>query len=605
MNPSVPTPVRSQFEEALARLPIATAFKRFIIPADLNRIYSAENYSASPGEFVSGMLRKVGVQIQVTTADLERVPKTGAAVVVANHPYGILDGLMLFEVLTRVRPDVKIMANSLLAQFPEMDTRLILVDPFDTPLSKGANRRGVRETISFLNQGGLLVVFPAGEVSHVQLRERKIVDSRWNGNIARFIRGAQAAVVPIYIKGANSLTFQVAGMIHGQLRTARLLHELMNKQEKTIELRVGNPIACQTLDTFESTDECARYLRSRTYLLENRGRRRMLASLPQLLAEAKPRKKQQVIVTPAPQEQVAAEVARLPKLARSGDLDVYVSRADESPNVLHEIGRLRETTFRDVGEGTGLALDLDSFDRHYYHVFLWDGQQAKIAGAYRLGLTTEILPQYGLSGLYTSTLFHFDRTFFERVGPAVELGRSFICEEYQRRFGPLLLLWRGIGQFVSQNPRSPILFGPVSISNSYHPVSRRLMVQYLQAQESIQELSELVTPRRKFSEFGRGADNAVIGRMLRDSDELSAVTADIELDGKGIPVLLRQYLKLGGKVLGFNLDPLFSHALDGLILVDLRNTAPTILQRYLGREGVKRFMSYHRDATAANLCAPV
>ena len=438
-------------------------------------------------------------------------------------------------------------------------------------------------------------MFPAGEVSHIQLRERKIIDSDWNQNIARFVRKSKSTVAPIYIKGANSLTFQVAGMIHSQLRTARLLHELMNKQEKTIELRVGNVIPCSTLDAFGGADECTRYLRYRTYLLQNRGTKKPAGITSSILA-ARSKRMCKAVGAPAPQDGLEAEMARLPRLAGSGDLDVYVAKAEEAPCVLHEIGRLRETTFRVVGEGTGKALDLDRFDTHYQHVFLWDKALRRIAGAYRLGFTAEILPRFGLSGLYTSTLFHFDPRFFDQVGPAIELGRSFICPDYQRQYGPLLLLWRGIGQFVSQNPQSPILFGPVSISNSYHPVSRRLIVQYLQAQESIKSLADFVRPRRKFRTRRRGADNEMIGRVLRDTDALSAVTADIELDGKGIPVLLKQYLKLGGKLLGFNVDPLFSHALDGLIFVDLRNTEPAILQRYLGRVGVNAFMSYHRGA---------
>ena len=595
MIPSPGAPRRLQFAEAIDRLPIAGPFKRFIIPANLHRIYTADAHSSSPGDFVEGMLRKVGVEVKVTEADLARVPKSGPVVVVANHPYGILDGLLLFDQLTQVRADVKIMANSLLASFPEMEDRLILVDPFDTPASKDANRRGVRETLQHLHDGGLLIVFPAGEVSHMQVRERKIIDPRWNENISRFIHRSKATVLPVYIKGANSLTFQLAGMIHAQLRTARLLHEMMNKQQKTIELRIGNPIGPETMAAFVEPVEATRYLRFRTYLLKSRNSRSRV-SLPRMLRVAKPVLRKKAVVAAAPLERVVEEVSRLTKLAGAGDLDVYQARSSEAPHVLHEIGRLRETTFRLAGEGTGRAMDLDRFDEHYHHIFLWDRTLRQIAGAYRLGVTAEILPQFGLDGLYTSTLFLFDPNFFERVGPAIEMGRSFVRAEYQRQYGPLLLLWRGIGAYIAQHPEHPVLFGPVSISNSYHPVSRRLIVQYLQCQETVRDFADLVKPRRRFRAFRRGADNEMISRMLRDSDELSDVTADIEADGKGIPVLLKQYLKLGGKLLGFNVDPHFAQSLDGLILVDLRNTAPTTLHRYLGREGLHRFLSYHQKA---------
>jgi putative hemolysin len=579
--------------DAIERLPIAGAFKRFLIPANLDQFYPAPSRYGSPVEIASGVLANLNAHYQVSDADLERVPRTGPVIVVSNHPFGLLEGLMLFDMLARVRPDVKILANSLLSIIPGFRDGLILVDPFDTPASKSANCRGLRETLSFLRAGGLLIVFPAGEVSHVQIRERRIADPGWNENIARFIRHSRATVVPIFIRGANSVTFQVLGMIHAQLRTARLLHELVNKQEKTIELCIGSPIAFESLEAFAGDDEMTRYLRYRTYLLENRGARgpnpfARLLRAPKRLGRPEP------VVGAAPQPMVEAEVARLQVLTGNGDLDVYQARADEIQHVLHEIGRLREQTFRAVGEGTGSALDLDRFDEHYHHLFLWDREARCVVGAYRLGVTAEILPRYGVEGLYTSTLFHFDREFFERVGPAVEMGRSFVRPEYQKQYAPLSLLWKGIGIFAAQKPENPVLFGPVSISNEYHPVSRRLIVRYLQAQASIQELAGLVKPRRKFHTL-RGNDNEAVSMMLRDSEELSAITADIEADGKGIPVLLKQYLKLGGKLLSFNIDPVFSNALDGLILVDLRQTPPAILQRYMGRDGVKQFLGYHQS----------
>jgi len=175
------------------------------------------------------------------------------------------------------------------------------------------------------------------------------------------------------------------------------------------------------------------------------------------------------------------------------------------------------------------------------------------------------------------------------------MGRSFVVPDYQKQYAPLLLLWKGIGLFVAANPSRPVLFGPVSISNDYNPVSRRLIVRYLEAQESVRDLGAFVKPRRRFPTVARGADNEAISLMLRNTDELSAVTADIEPDGKGIPILLKQYLKLGGKLLAFNLDPAFSNALDGLILVDLRHTAPAILNRYMGPAGAGNFLSYHQE----------
>jgi putative hemolysin len=588
MSPTPSSSHASDFHTALDQLSIAGPFKRFIIPQNLERFYPDPETYRCPSEFAASVRHKLNVDYRVSPIDLARVPKTGPVLVVSNHPFGVLEGLILIEMLSRVRPDVKAIANSILATgFPTMRDSLILVDPFGTSSAAKANRKGVREVFSFLAAGGLLIVFPAGEVSHLQIRERRIADPCWNHNVARFIRHAKATVVPIFIQGANSMAFQVMGMIHSQLRTARLLHELVNKERKTIHLRIANPIPFETLQTLGSDAEITRYLRYRTYLLEERSK----GKTP---PRANPRS--QPVSAPAPPSAIEQEIQSLTRLGENGDLEVYSAQAPQIPNLLREIGRLRELTFRAVGEGTGHAIDLDRFDPHYHHLFLWDREKKQIAGAYRLGVTTELLPKFGLDGLYTHTLFHFTNGFFQRVGPAIEMGRSFVTPEYQKQFAPLLLLWKGIGLFVAAMPSHPVLFGPVSISNDYNPVSRRLIVRYLQAQESVRDLVGLVRPRRRFPTHSRGTDNEAISLMLRNTDELSAVTADIEPDGKGIPILLKQYLKLGGKLLAFNVDPLFSNALDGLILVDLRQTPIAILNRYMGRDGARQFLRYHQRA---------
>ncbi len=571
------------FSDAIDRLPIAGAFKRFILPPKLNRVYREIDGTVSPSEFAAGVLNRLNVRYQANDADLSRVPRTGPVILVANHPFGILEGLILVALLSRVRPDVRILANSLLASVPEMRDALICVDPFDGPTSTTSNRRGVREVLSFLAGGGLLIVFPAGEVSHVQLRQRRVADPEWNQNVARFIRHSKATVVPLFVKGSNSIMFQIMGMVHAQLRTARLLHELANKERKTVELRIGHPIRFEALKQIGDS-ELTQYLRYRTYVMRNRKTRASHSSA----AGALP------VVHAASPSLIEAEVANLKPLAESGHLLVYRAKADEIPNALQEIGRLRELTFRAVGEGTGRAIDLDCFDQHYHHLFVWDREARAIAGAYRLGVTSELLPRFGVDGLYASTLFRFKPGFFERVGPAIELGRSFVAADYQKQYAPLLLLWKGIGAYVAEHPQNPILFGPVSISNDYHPVSRSLIVDFLQGQRSINELAPMVEPRKRLRKRTRGADDELVRRVLQDIDDVSSITCDIEMDGKGVPVLLRQYLKLGGKLLGFNVDSAFSNALDGLILVDLRETPAAISARYLGRDGLQRFLSYHR-----------
>jgi putative hemolysin len=290
-----------------------------------------------------------------------------------------------------------------------------------------------------------------------------------------------------------------------------------------------------------------------------------------------------------------AEVDGLPpsqRLVDNGCFQVYWAQAAQIPSVLLEIGRLRELTFRSVGEGSGKSADTDWFDPHYLHMFLWDVQAKAIVGAYRLGLVQEILSQYGKQGLYTHSLFKYGPRMLDMLKPAIELGRSFVRVEYQRSFAPMLLLWRGIARFIEASPQYAVLFGPVSISNSYSGASRELMVEYLSAHVVETRMVRYVQPRRPFR-YQRGSASDVGSPFPQSIDELSRMIARLEPDHKGIPILLRQYLRLGGRIIAFNVDSKFSNALDGLLVVDLRQIDPAVLERYMGKPAMIAFRAYH------------
>lgn len=308
-------------------------------------------------------------------------------------------------------------------------------------------------------------------------------------------------------------------------------------------------------------------------------------------------KMQQPIADAATPEFLAAELSELPAdrcLAQSGDLAVFLATAPEIPHLLQEIGRLREITFRHVGEGTGRRLDLDRFDNYYWQLLLWNRTRQELVGAYRAGNTDEILAEHGINGLYTSTLFRYNETFFRTLGPALELGRSFVRPEYQRQHAPLLLLWKGIARLVTTRPELSVLFGAVSISNDYSRSSRELICRYFQAGMHEEQLGAWIEPRRPFrpSLLRHGACCRVQS-ALRDLDDLSQAITNMEADGKGLPVLLRQYAKIGGRPLAFNVDRKFSNVLDGLVLVDLCRTEAAVLDRYMGREAASKFREVH------------
>lgn len=267
---------------------------------------------------------------------------------------------------------------------------------------------------------------------------------------------------------------------------------------------------------------------------------------------------------------------------------------------MREIGRLRELTFRAAGEGTGREIDIDRFDGHYDQLVLWNLKDGAIAGGYRIGATEAILPGRGPAGLYTSTLFRFQPEFFRRLGPAAELGRSFVCPEYQKLYMPLLMLWQGIGAWIVRHPECRYLFGPVSISDTYAPASRLLLSTALLETAGEPELARLVRPRRPLRSAQAGSIRREWRRLrLSEPEQLSELVASLEPDGKGMPVLLRQYLKLGGRLLAFNVDRQFSNTLDGLILVDLLRTEPQLLQRYLTADGARTFLSYWEETQRA------
>ena len=587
----VPIDLGALFDAPLKRFlsPVEPAIQKFLLVDRLGGMLQSACRAAQGHDAFERLLALLDVTYRITAEDLARIPATGPVVVTANHPFGFLEAAILAAVLARVRPDFKIMANSLLASVPELRAGFIFVNSYGGGASVRENRRPMRQCLEWLAGGGMLALFPSGDVARLNWKDGGIVDPPWNPSVAHLIRIAECPALPVYFTGSNGLGFQLMGALHPRLRTAGLPRQTLNKRGRRIDVRVGRPVAAKALKSFSGERQIIDYLRFRTFLLAGRGNppANTVVRFPVSL----PRKRSVPVGAPSPRELVAAETSCLAPVCENEEFAVYLARAVEIPHTLREIGRLRELTFRGAGEGTGDALDLDRFDPHYLHLFLWSKSEREVAGAYRLGPTAELLQRFGVRGLYTSTLFHLNPDLFARMGPALEMGRSFVRPEYQKQYAPLLLLWKGITRYVVAHPECAVLFGAVSISNDYNPVSRSLLVGYLETRKA-PGLTHLIRPRRPYRPR-RGAHlyADAVSRFSQDVEELSAPIADLECDGKGVPILIKQYMRAGGRVLGFNLDPRFANSLDVLMMADLRRAPQPILERYMGREAAAAFLA--------------
>jgi putative hemolysin len=525
-------------------------------------------------------------------------PRQGPLIIIANHPFGVIDPIMLARWAGQFRPDMKVMTNSLLLRMDELAAHVIPVDPFG---GKGAAKRNMtpmKEALRLLRSGGALVIFPAGEVASYK-PGRGLEEQAWSNHVGSLVRRTQATVLPVYFPGSNSALFHAAGIIHPRLRTGLLLREFCNRANTNtpVQMNVGQPIPYSRLKKFEDDESLTRYLRIHTFVLHQRGKEQ--AAKLTVTGE-------NITITPASEIQQAHMVeeidrirARGGRLVGQGNLSVYQAHSHEIPTLLPEIGRLREVTFREVGEGSGNDLDLDKYDRYYEHLILWDEEKEQVAGGYRLGRADVILREYGSKGLYTSTLFRFEKPFLANLEHAVEMGRSFIIKAYQRQLATLPLLWKGIAHWIARNPHYKKLFGPVSISKDYSSLSRKMIVEFLQDNRMHPHLSSFVKARNPFRYMRtRRMMREFISADLQNVDDCSALISSLETDGKGIPILLKHYLKLNATLLSFNVDKEFSSVVDGLIMVDFTETDARLLAKYMGEENCRKYLSRHKKQAA-------
>ncbi|WP_442794211.1 lysophospholipid acyltransferase family protein [Pelobium manganitolerans] len=530
-------------------------------------------------EFVDEILRLVGVKVEVSENDLKNIPLEGAFTAIANHPYGGIEGLILIKVLCSVRPDAKVMANFILKKIPNLSDFFVAVNPFEN-IEHSSSISGIKTTLSLLNSGTPIGIFPAGEVSTYKINQQQITDKIWHPVVGKLISKAKVPVVPIYFHGNNGLLFNLLSLIHPTLRTAKLPSELFNKKGHTIRVRIGKPIAYNDIPSNNSSAELLAFLRAKTYALGAGLENERKIFNPRNLFKIKA--KAEEIIAPVSQDLMLAEVEKIKdshKVWTEKNYEVYIAPTAFIPNIIKEIGRLREVTFREVGEGTNKAIDLDSYDIYYNHLFIWDVETKMVVGAYRIGKGDEIFYSYGKKGFYTYELFKIKSQFFPVLRNSLELGRSWIRKEYQQRPLPLFLLWKGILKYILDNPQYRYLIGPVSISNAFSKFSKSLIVNFIYRNHFDREMAHMVKPRKQFKVDFSKIDADLLTASSNSLKNLDSLIGEIETSHIKVPVLLRQYIALNAKIICFNIDPKFSDCLDGFLVLDLQNVPADMLEK--------------------------
>jgi putative hemolysin len=537
---------------------------------EVNKVYqTAHLYEGM--DFVDKILEKLNIRYELDDEDFRNIPANEPFIVVANHPYGGIDGLIMLSLIARKRPDFKIMANYLLQQITPISNHFVLVNPFDKSDKKSMNVSGIKKAMRLVDEGHPIGLFPAGEVSSLRLNNFTIRDKEWNPVVGKMIMKAGVKVVPLYFSGNNSLIFNLLGLVHPVLRTAKLPSELFKKQKEPIQVRIGKPVSIKTVQEFTDPESLLRFLRAKTYSLGSsldvtehfKFRIRPVLEQPQPIIEA--------VSTALLEEDIVRVKGRKHLLFVQEQFEVYISGARFIPNILKEITRLREITFREVGEGTNHSFDSDEFDVHYKHLFIWDSAAKKIVGAYRIGLGDVLFRRYKKKGFYLNELFKIAKPFNDILKQSMELGRSFVVKEYQRKPLSLMLLWKGINEFLKQTDyRYRYLIGPVSISNSFSSLSKDLLVDYIKKYHFDNKLSAHVKPRKKYHYQHKGEGKELLNHTSDDMKMLDSMISDIETTHNKVPVLLKKYLKQNAKIIAFNIDPKFNHSLDGFLVMDMK-----------------------------------
>ncbi|WP_224484003.1 GNAT family N-acyltransferase [Robertkochia aurantiaca] len=536
----------------------------------LNRIYN-DHKEKKDLEFLNAILEEFEINFEIPEEDLKRLPDDGAYITISNHPLGGIDGILLLKLLLEKRPDYKIIANFLLHRIKPLEPYIMPVNPFENHKDAKSSIAGFKQALAHLREGHPLGIFPAGEVSTYR-DGRLIVDRPWEEAAMKLVKRAEVPVIPIYFHAKNSQLFYRLSKLDDTLRTAKLPSELLTQRHRVIKVRIGRPISVSAQQEYENLGEFTEFLRRKTYMLANAFENTRF--IPKVPTQIKLPRSPQQIIRPVDRDLMDQEVSLLreqdKRLLESKNFEVFLTQAEHMPNILREIGRLREITFREVGEGTNRSIDLDKYDEYYHHLFLWDNIEKCIVGAYRMGLGQKIYDQYGIDGFYLKELFRFEPELYKMMSESIEMGRAFIVKEYQQKPMPLFLLWKGIVHTTLRFPEHKYLIGGVSISNQFSNFSKSLMIEFMKSHYWDPYVAQYVRPKKEFKVKLKDADKEfVFDETQADLNKFDRMIDEVEPGNLRLPVLIKKYIKQNARVVAFNVDPLFNNSVDGLMYIKI------------------------------------
>jgi len=538
--------------------------KALLLEKKVNQILSDLAF-LSPKQFIEEIFEILNFSFIVSDKDIQKVPTEGKVICVSNHPIGSLDSLALLKIFLDRRSDVKIVANDFLMSVSNLKDLLLPINLFNNTFQKN----NIRTIIDSLNADHAIIIFPAGSVS--RLNGLKIKDAKWNKGAVYFSQKTNSPILPVRIDAKNSLLFYLVSIISKKISMILLVRELFNKKNKTIRIHIGDIIPAKAFtESMIDAKYQAKLLKNHVYRL-NKSKKLIFNT-------------EKTVINAIDKKILKKELKNSKLLSITNDgYKIYITNKSQSPYLINEIGRLRELTFRKIGEGTGKRYDVDEFDNHYEHIIIWDEEELEIVGSYRLGLCNKIISEKGIGGLYTNTLFNFNKNFIEEILPySLELGRSFIQQKYWNS-NALFYLWKAIGSYLLTNNSIKYLFGAVSISNNYSSSAKESIVHFYN--KWFKDENNFASAKNKFTISELQSSQLINQYNIDDyKTEYQFLKSNLMNEGFSIPILYKHYTELcedkGASFIDFNVDPLFSNCIDGLILIDVSKIKAEKKKRY-------------------------